>query len=108
VRALDLGFDLSFSGIVTFPSARSVHEVAAWAPLDHILVETDSPYLAPVPLRGRRCEPSHVVHTARRVAELRGMSADDLATATLLNTQRRFSKVFREPNRPEEEPCHIG
>ena len=74
-RALALGFDLSFSGIVTFKSARAVQEVAAWAPLDRILVETDSPYLAPVPMRGKRCEPAYVVHTARRVAELRGHAA---------------------------------
>ncbi len=93
-RALDLGFDLSFSGIVTFKTARAVQEVAAWAPLDRVLVETDSPYLAPAPLRGRRCEPAHVVHTARRVAELRGISLEELAAATLANTERRFSKVF--------------
>jgi TatD DNase family protein len=99
VRALDLGFDLSLSGVVTFKNARSVQEVAAWAPLDRILVETDSPYLAPAPLRGKRCEPSMVVHTARRVAELRGIGLDELAAATLANTERRFSKVFppREP-----------
>jgi TatD DNase family protein len=99
-RALDLGFDLSFSGIVTFKGARAVQEVAAWAPLDRVLVETDSPYLAPVPLRGKRCEPAHVVHTARRVAELRGIPAEELATAALANTQRRFAKVFHGPSRP--------
>jgi TatD DNase family protein len=93
-RALDLGFDLSLSGIVTFKNARAVQEVAAWAPLDRILVETDSPYLAPAPLRGKRCEPALVVHTARRVAELRGMSVDELSAATLANTERRFSRVF--------------
>jgi TatD DNase family protein len=95
-RALDLGFDLSLSGIVTFKNATSVHEVAAWAPLDRLLVETDSPYLAPVPLRSKRCEPAYVVHTARRVAELRGMPVDDLAAATVANTQRRFGKAFAE------------
>jgi TatD DNase family protein len=93
-RALDLGFDLSFSGIVTFKSATSVHEVAAWAPLDRILVETDSPYLAPVPLRGKPCEPAFVVHTARRVAELRGMAIEELATATTANARRRFGRDF--------------
>jgi TatD DNase family protein len=97
VRALDLGFDLSFSGIVTFKSADTVRDVAAWAPLDRILVETDSPYLAPVPLRGKRCEPAYVVHTAQCVAQLRGMPAQDLCLATLSNTQRRFSKVFVAP-----------
>jgi TatD DNase family protein len=98
-RALDLGFDVSLSGIVTFKNARAVHEVAAWAPLDRILVETDSPYLAPVPLRGKRCEPGHVVHTARRVAELRGMPLEELAAATLANTERRFMKEFPRPGR---------
>ena len=96
-RALDLGFDLSFSGIVTFKSAHGVRDVAAWAPLDRILVETDSPYLAPVPLRGKRCEPAYVVHTARCVAELRGIAAEDLAAATLANTERRFGKAFARP-----------
>ena len=89
-RALALGFDLSFSGIVTFKNARAIHEVAAWAPPDRILVETDSPYLAPIPLRGKRCEPAYVVHTARRVAELRGESFDTLATRTTENARRRF------------------
>jgi TatD DNase family protein len=89
-RALDLGFDISFSGIVTFRNARAVQEVAAWAPLDRILVETDAPYLAPVPLRGRRCEPAHVVHTAQCVADLRGIQFVDLAAATTENACRRF------------------
>jgi TatD DNase family protein len=93
-RALDLGFDLSFSGIVTFKNARSVQEVAAWAPLDRILVETDSPYLAPVPLRGKPCEPAYIVHTARRVAELRGTTLEALAMATTANAERRFRRVF--------------
>jgi TatD DNase family protein len=97
-RALALGFDLSFSGIVTFKGARAVREVAAWAPLDRILVETDSPYLAPVPLRGKRCEPAHVVHTARCVAELRGIPVEDVAAATLANTQRRFARAFEQPS----------
>jgi TatD DNase family protein len=93
-RALDLGFDLSFSGIVTFKGATSVHEVAAWAPLDRILVETDSPYLAPVPLRGKPCEPAYIVHTARRVAELRKMTVEALADATTANAERRFGRLF--------------
>lgn len=93
-RALDLGFDLSFSGIVTFKSARSVHEVAAWAPVDRILVETDSPYLAPVPLRGKPCEPAYVTHTAARIAELRKMPIEELAAHTTENAERRFGRVF--------------
>jgi TatD DNase family protein len=92
-RALDLGFDLSFSGIVTFKTAQAIKDVAAWAPGDRILVETDSPYLAPVPFRGKKCEPAHVVHTARHVAELRKESFDDLAAKTTANARRRFGLV---------------
>ena len=89
-RALDLGFDISFSGIVTFKSAKSIHEVAAWAPADRILVETDSPYLAPVPMRGKPCEPAYVLHTAKRIAELRGESLETIARQTTENAARRF------------------
>lgn len=96
-RALDLGFDLSFSGIVTFKSARAVQDVAAWAPADRILVETDSPYLAPIPLRGKTNEPSYVVHTARRVAELRGVTIEELCRLTTDNAQRRFSLSRSQP-----------
>jgi TatD DNase family protein len=95
-RALDLGFDLSFSGILTFKNARSVHEVAAWAPADRILVETDSPYLAPVPLRGKPCEPAYIVHTATRLAELRHASLPEIASSTTLAAERRFRVRFSE------------
>jgi TatD DNase family protein len=95
-RAIDLGFDVSFSGIVTFKSARSVQDAAVWAPLDRILVETDAPYLAPVPVRGKPCEPAYVVHTARRVAELRGIGVEELARATTANAERRFRRTFPE------------
>ncbi|MBK8258081.1 MAG: TatD family hydrolase [Polyangiaceae bacterium] len=90
-RALDLEFDLSFSGIVTFKSATSVHEVAAWAPADRILIETDSPYLAPVPVRGKPCEPAFLVHTAKRVASLRNIAFEELAHLTRANTARRLN-----------------
>jgi TatD DNase family protein len=93
-RALDLGFDLSFSGIVTFKSARDVQDVAAWAPLDRILLETDSPYLAPVPMRGKPCEPAYIAYTAARVAELRGIDVAELARATTANAERRFGRAF--------------
>jgi len=89
-RALDLGFDLSFSGIVTFKNAAAIREVAAWAPADRILVETDSPYLAPMPLRGKRCEPAYVVHTARFVADLRGVDFEQFAEQTSKNAARRL------------------
>jgi TatD DNase family protein len=93
-RALDLGFDVSISGIVTFKNATGVHDVAAWAPIGRILVETDSPYLAPVPYRGKPCEPAYIVHTAKRVAELRGLSAQALAVATTGNAERLFRCRF--------------
>ncbi|HLJ80137.1 MAG TPA: TatD family hydrolase, partial [Ktedonobacterales bacterium] len=76
--ALDLGFYLSFAGPVTFPRNVELAEVAAWAPLERILVETDSPYLTPPPFRGKRNEPRHVAITARRIAELRGIPFEDL------------------------------
>jgi TatD DNase family protein len=89
-KALDLGFDISFSGIVTFKKAEAIHEVAAWAPEDRIMVETDSPYLAPIPKRGKKCEPAYVVHTAAKVADLRGISPERLAEITTANAIRRF------------------
>lgn len=87
-RALELGFYLSFSGIVTFKRSLAIQEVAAWAPADRILVETDSPYLAPIPMRGKRCEPAYVLHTARFVAGLRGVALEELAAQTSQNAQR--------------------
>jgi TatD DNase family protein len=89
-RALDLDFDLSFSGIVTFKNARAIHEVAAWAPAQRVLVETDSPYLAPAPLRGKPCEPAYIVYTARRLAELRRVAYEELAAQTSANVRRRL------------------
>ncbi|MEO8875584.1 MAG: TatD family hydrolase [Polyangiaceae bacterium] len=101
-RALDLGFDLSFSGIVTFKSAKSIHDVAAWAPADRILIETDSPYLAPVPMRGKPCEPAYVLHTARRVAELRHETLENIARITTENAARRLgprmARVVMQPH----------
>jgi TatD DNase family protein len=84
---LDRGFFISFSGILTFPKAGALREVAARVPLDRLLVETDSPYLAPVPYRGsgRRCEPAFVLETARVLAGIRGLSLEDLAEATTRN-----------------------
>ena len=89
-RALDLGFDLSFSGIVTFKTATAIQEVAKWAPSDRILVETDAPFLAPVPLRGKTCEPATVVHTARFLAELRSVKPEAIAELSATNARRRF------------------
>ena len=89
-KALDLGFYISFSGIVTFKSAATVQEVAQKCPLDRVLVETDSPYLAPVPLRGKTNEPAYVRHTAQFVADIRGIPLEKLAEATTNN----FFKLF--------------
>ena len=94
-RALDLGLYISFSGIVTFKNAPDVHEAARIAPLDRILVETDAPYLAPVPHRGQTNDPSLVLHTAKRVADLRDMEHDDLFDATTENFFRLFAKADR-------------
>ena len=85
--ALDLGFYLSFSGIVTFKTAETIREVAAWAPEDRILVETDAPFLAPVPMRGKANEPGFVRFTAERVAELRGLKPSRLAELTTRNLE---------------------
>jgi TatD DNase family protein len=87
-RAINLGFYLSFGGIVTFPKALAVQEAARSAPRDRILIETDAPYLAPVPKRGKRNEPALIVHTARKLAELRGQSYEDLCNATTENFRR--------------------
>ena len=84
-KALDLGFYISFSGIVTFKSATQVQEVARKCPIDRILVETDAPYLAPVPLRGKLNEPAYVRHTAQYVADLKGVTLDTLAQTTTSN-----------------------
>jgi TatD DNase family protein len=89
-RALDLDFDLSFSGILTFKNAHGIREAARYAPADRIMVETDSPFLSPVPLRGKPCEPAYVVHTARCLAELRGESFDAVARQTTLNVEKRL------------------
>jgi TatD DNase family protein len=91
--ALALGFYVSFSGILTFKSAEAVRAVAATVPADRLLVETDAPYLAPMPLRGKRNEPAFVAHTAKRLAELRGMSSAEIAEDTTANFHRLFRKV---------------
>lgn len=92
-QALDIGFYISFSGIVTFKSAKSVQEVALKAPLDRILVETDAPYLAPVPHRGKMNEPAFVRHTAEFVANARGIALEELAEATTNNFFKLFSSA---------------
>lgn len=90
--ALDLGFYISFSGIVTFKNALQIKEVARKAPLERILVETDAPYLAPVPYRGKANEPAYVKHVAEEIACLRGLTLDEVADATTNNFIRLFSR----------------
>lgn len=92
-RALALGFYISFSGIVTFKKADAVRAVAKLVPDRRILVETDAPYLAPVPHRGKTNEPSFIVHTARALAALRGVSPDRFASLTTDNFLRLFNKI---------------
>lgn len=84
------GFCVSFSGVVTFKSAAAIQEAARAVPLDHIMVETDCPYMAPIPHRGRRCEPAFVVETARAIARLRGEAEEAVLAATVSNTRRTF------------------
>jgi TatD DNase family protein len=91
--ALDLGFYLSMSGIAAFPKSGDLRDIFATAPLDRILVETDSPYLAPPPHRGRRNEPAYTAHTAKVGAEVFGVSYEEFAAATSANFDRLFSKA---------------
>jgi len=90
-RALDIGFHLSLAGIVTFPRALELKEVARMVPLDRLLIETDSPFLAPVPHRGKRNEPAHVTRVAEVIAELRNTSVETIAAATDANFARLFA-----------------
>jgi len=91
--ALDLGFYISFSGILTFKNAADLREVAKFVPLDRLLIETDSPYLAPVPYRGKTNNPSYVAYVAKQVAELRGMGVEAVGEATSRNFETLFSGV---------------
>jgi len=95
LQALDLGFYISFSGIVTFKNAEDLRDVVRAVPLERMLVETDAPFLAPVPRRGKRNEPAFVACTAAFIAELRGISPADLAAITTDNFHRLFPKARR-------------
>jgi len=92
-KMLDLGLTISLSGIVTFKNAKDLQEIASGLPEDRLLVETDAPFLAPVPHRGRPCEPAFVADTARFVANLRGVSTEALAETTTRNFHRLFTKA---------------
>ena len=91
--ALDLGFYISFSGILTFKNAADLREVAAFVPPDRMLIETDSPYLAPVPFRGKTNDPSLVPYVARQIAEVRGMAVEAVGELTSRNFERLFAEA---------------
>lgn len=92
-KALDLGFDISISGVVTFKNADDLRDVVRFVPLDRLHVETDAPFLAPVPMRGKSNVPAFVVHTARCVADLKGITLEELETAVGNNARRLFKKL---------------
>ena len=94
--AMDLGFHISFSGIVTFKNARALKDVAQRVPLERMLIETDSPYLAPVPFRGKTNQPALVKHVAEEIARLRALSVDEVGRATSENFFRLFGLAERE------------
>ncbi len=98
--ALDLGFYLSMSGIATFPKSRELRHILAAAPVDRILVETDAPYLAPPPCRGKRNEPAHSVHVARVGADLFGLTYEEFAARTQANFDRLFTKAANHAKTP--------
>ena len=96
-RAVEMGFMISFAGNVTFPRAHTIREVASQVPLDRLLIETDSPFLAPVPHRGQRNEPAFVKEVARQIGELRGISAEEVGRQTSANFYRFFSLPESSP-----------
>ena len=96
--AMQMGFCISFSGIVTFKNARDLQEVARDVPLDRLMIETDSPYLAPVPYRGQRNEPSFVPKVAEKIAELKGVSVEAVAAASTRNFSSVFNALVPSPN----------
>ena len=97
--ALDLGFYISFSGILTFKTASALRDVARFVPLDRCLIETDSPYLAPVPFRGKTNSPAYVPFVAQQIAELKGVTVEQVAEAT----SRNFERLFKLPALPAQE-----
>jgi TatD DNase family protein len=103
--ALDLGFMLSFAGNITYPKAQNIRDAAAMAPLDRIFIETDSPYLAPVPHRGKRNEPAFVVESARQIGELRGMTTEEIGLQTTENF-RQFFRLNRSAS-PQKEKAQL-
>ena len=105
MRAVELGLYVSFTGVITFKKSEALREIARDVPLDRLLVETDAPFLAPDPFRGRRCEPAYVVHTAATLAAVKGISGAGLAKATTDNFYRLYTKAKRPASPP---PCGEG
>jgi TatD DNase family protein len=103
-ECLDLGFNLSFGGVTTFPKSAEIREAARITPADRILIETDAPYLAPVPNRGKRNEPAFVIDTARTLASVRGGSLESLATQTTANFERIFGLSCQTSKNNTTEP----
>ena len=101
--ALELGFHISFSGILTFKTAQALRDVASFVPLERCLIETDSPYLAPVPHRGKTNTPAYVPYVARQIAALKGIPVETVARTTSAN----FERLFRLPQRPEPPPGNV-
>ena len=99
MRAVELGLYVSFTGVVTFKKSEALRDIAKAVPLDRLLVETDAPFLAPEPYRGKTNEPSYVVHTAATLAKVKGVSPAELAAATTDNFFRLFRKVKRPAQR---------
>ena len=97
-RGLDLGFMISFAGNITFPKAQNIRDAAQFVPLDRMLIETDSPYLAPIPHRGQRNEPSYVIETARQIGTLRGLPAEEIGQQTADNFFKFFKLAARVGN----------
>jgi TatD DNase family protein len=95
-KAIDLGYLVSFSGMITFRAAENIRSAAAGLPLESMLVETDTPYLAPVPHRGKPCEPAFVVETAKKLADVKGESLESVAAATTANFDRLFGRPLAE------------
>ena len=93
--AVEMGFYISFSGILTFRNAQELRDVARWVPMDRCLIETDSPYLAPVPYRGKTNMPAYVPHVAKQLADIKGIDIEEVARITTENFERLFSKTTR-------------
>ena len=102
--ALDLGFYISFSGILTFKNAQDLRDVAAFVPLDRMLIETDSPYLAPMPYRGKTNNPSYVPFVAAQIAQIRHMAVQDIAG----HTSRNFERLFKGVVKPQPVPVPVA